>query len=97
MVVFGQQFRRSPHPPGNHVEDRTGNVRGRFLGNKGDAQTLTSGDLPAVGDQIPVQQLQQGGFARAVPSQETEAVSFFNLQADPVQEVRSAKCEMYVP
>ncbi len=97
MVVFGQELCGVTHSGGDHVEDRTGEIGRRFLGDQGDAQALPAHDFAAVGSQLPRKELQQGGFPRAVPPQEADAVSLFDLQGGSVKNRRTAEGDADVP
>ena len=76
---------------GHHLEDRPDNPRGDILGDQRHPQALTADQLAPLGWQFTGYQFQEGGFTGAVPAQQAEPVSRFDLQGDAVKQGRAAK------
>jgi hypothetical protein len=73
------------------IENRTAEIRRRFLGDDGRAYSLLTNYFSTVGRKITGEDLQQGGFAGPVSTQQAETVSFLNLQIDSLKKRRASE------
>ena len=85
VVVARQQVADIRQPVGNHVVDILLVGVGQGLVQVGDARTRTHPALTALRHHIAVDDLQQGGFARTVAAQQTDAVPRLHGKLHPVQ------------
>jgi hypothetical protein len=95
-VILAEQGNSVRLPGGNAIVDGAVQVERYLLGQKGGFQSRSAGHRAAVGWQVAIDQLQQGGLACAVAADQADAFPAFDLQIRPVEERLSAKAEAHL-
>ena len=94
-VARGNRRACRSQPTGNDLGHRPCQVLGHFLRQVSQAQVLLSRHAAMIGEQVAVDQLEQGRFACPVAPQQAYPLASFDLQINIFQEQRSAKTQAY--